>query len=214
MIDEAEVREILERVAFDAKGLIPAIIQEEGTKDVLMLGYMDGEALRRTLTSGRVTFWSRSRGEYWRKGDTSGHRQYVRGAALALAGPLFRIILAILQLLLAFTILLTTIVSLTAPDQPSAAAVSTATGVAGSTSIAALIKSVAITPWGIAAIVLGVLAFLIGLWLLASSRFWPAPTRKYQAVRFAAPGGPRDAVVDWDALSDGTDPTQDPKPLK
>ena len=75
MIDEAEVREILERVAFDAKGLIPAIIQEEGTKDVLMLGYMDGEALRRTLTSGRVTFWSRSRGEYWRKGDTSGRQQ-------------------------------------------------------------------------------------------------------------------------------------------
>jgi phosphoribosyl-AMP cyclohydrolase len=82
MIDDAEAQVILERVAFDAKGLIPAIIQEEGSKDVLMLGYMDNEALRRTLTTGRVTFWSRSRGEYWRKGDTSGNRQYVRGAAL------------------------------------------------------------------------------------------------------------------------------------
>jgi phosphoribosyl-AMP cyclohydrolase len=82
MIDESEVKSIVERVAFDAKGLIPAIIQEEFTRDVLMLGYMDAEALRRTLTEGRVTFWSRSRGEYWRKGDTSGHRQYVRGAAL------------------------------------------------------------------------------------------------------------------------------------
>jgi phosphoribosyl-AMP cyclohydrolase len=82
MIDEIQARVILDRVAFDAKGLIPAIIQEEGSKDVLMLGYMDDEALRRTLTTGRVTFWSRSRGEYWRKGDTSGNRQYVREAAL------------------------------------------------------------------------------------------------------------------------------------
>jgi Phosphoribosyl-AMP cyclohydrolase len=73
---------VLARVRFDDKGLLPAIIQEESSKDVLMLGYMDGEALRRTLTEGRVTFWSRSRQEYWRKGDTSGHIQLVRGAAL------------------------------------------------------------------------------------------------------------------------------------
>lgn len=77
-----DLESIVARVAFDSKGLIPAIIQEEVSRDVLMLGYMDAEALRRTLTEGRVTFWSRSRGEYWRKGDTSGNRQYVRGAAL------------------------------------------------------------------------------------------------------------------------------------
>ncbi len=47
-----------------------------------MLGWMDDEALHRTLTSGRVTFWSRSRQEYWRKGDTSGHVQHVRSVAL------------------------------------------------------------------------------------------------------------------------------------
>lgn len=70
------------RVTWGPGGLLPAIVQEAGTRDVLMLGYMDAEALRRTLTEGRVTFWSRSRQEYWRKGDTSGHRQYVRGAAL------------------------------------------------------------------------------------------------------------------------------------
>ena len=74
--------DVLARVRFDDKGLLPAIIQEESTKQVLMLGYMDAEALRRTLTEGRVTFWSRSRQEYWRKGDTSGNVQYVRGAAL------------------------------------------------------------------------------------------------------------------------------------
>jgi phosphoribosyl-AMP cyclohydrolase len=79
---EFDVQAVIDRIAFDAKGLIPAIIQEEGSRDVLMLGYMDNEAVRRTLTEGRVTFWSRSRAEYWRKGDTSGNRQYVRGAAL------------------------------------------------------------------------------------------------------------------------------------
>lgn len=73
---------VIERVRFAQDGLIPAIIQQWDTKDVLMLGYMNAEALRRTLTEGRVTFWSRSRQEYWRKGDTSGNRQYVRGAAL------------------------------------------------------------------------------------------------------------------------------------
>jgi len=73
---------VIDRATFDDRGLLPAIVQQEGTLEVLMLGYMDAEALRRTLTQGRVTFWSRSRQEYWRKGDTSGNRQYVRGAAL------------------------------------------------------------------------------------------------------------------------------------
>ena len=72
----------LDRAAFNADGLLPAIIQQWDTGEVLMLGWMDREAMRRTLSEGRVTFWSRSRQEYWRKGDTSGHAQYVREAAL------------------------------------------------------------------------------------------------------------------------------------
>ncbi|MDR1824264.1 MAG: phosphoribosyl-AMP cyclohydrolase [Bifidobacteriaceae bacterium] len=71
----------LDGLKFDAAGLIPAIVQQDGSGQVLMLGYMDREAVRRTLTSGRVWFWSRSRGEYWRKGDTSGHVQYVKAVA-------------------------------------------------------------------------------------------------------------------------------------
>ena len=55
-----------------------AVVQEVGTKDVLMVGWMDAEALRRTLATGRSWFWSRSRQEYWCKGETSGDRQYVR----------------------------------------------------------------------------------------------------------------------------------------
>ena len=72
---------ILDRLVFDDDGLLPAIIQDDESGDVLMLAWMDREAVRRTLTTGRVTFWSRSRQEYWRKGDTSGHRQYVRSVA-------------------------------------------------------------------------------------------------------------------------------------
>jgi phosphoribosyl-AMP cyclohydrolase len=66
----------------DASGLVAAIIQQHDTNEVLMLGWMDDEALHRTLTSGRVTFYSRSRQEYWRKGDTSGHLQWVKSVAL------------------------------------------------------------------------------------------------------------------------------------
>ena len=72
---------ILDELVFGADGLLPAIIQDDENGDVLMLAWMDREAVRRTLTTGRVTFWSRSRQEYWRKGDTSGHRQYVRSVA-------------------------------------------------------------------------------------------------------------------------------------
>ena len=73
---------IAERLKRDASGLVAAIVQQHDTREVLMLGWMDDEALRRTLAEGRVTFWSRSRGEYWRKGDTSGHVQHVHSLAL------------------------------------------------------------------------------------------------------------------------------------
>jgi phosphoribosyl-AMP cyclohydrolase len=76
------VEAVVARAVFKDGGLLPAIVQQWDSKEVLMLGYMDAEALRRTLTEGRVTYWSRSREEYWRKGDTSGNVQYVRGAAL------------------------------------------------------------------------------------------------------------------------------------
>ena len=73
---------IAARLKRDEHGLVAAIVQQHDTGDVLMLGWMDDEALHRTLTTGRVTFWSRSRQEYWRKGDTSGHVQVVRSVAL------------------------------------------------------------------------------------------------------------------------------------
>jgi phosphoribosyl-AMP cyclohydrolase len=70
------------RLKRDGDDLVCAVVQQFDTREVLMVGWMDDEALHRTLTSGRVTFWSRSRREYWRKGDTSGHLQWVKSVAL------------------------------------------------------------------------------------------------------------------------------------
>lgn len=65
-------------VTYNADGLVPAIVQDAGSHEVLMMAWMNEEALRRTLETGRMTYWSRSRQEYWVKGETSGDRQYVR----------------------------------------------------------------------------------------------------------------------------------------
>lgn len=70
--------DVSQRLKRDAQGLFAAVIQDFDTLRVLMVGYMDDEALARTLSEGRITFWSRSRKEYWRKGDTSGHVQFLR----------------------------------------------------------------------------------------------------------------------------------------
>jgi phosphoribosyl-AMP cyclohydrolase len=63
-------------------GLVCAVVQERGTGDVLMVAWMDDEALHRTLTTGRATYWSRSRETYWVKGETSGHVQHVHEVRL------------------------------------------------------------------------------------------------------------------------------------
>ena len=67
-------------VTFNAEGLVPAIVQEQSTGQVLMMAWMNSDSLRRTLETGRTWFWSRSRQEYWCKGETSGDRQFVREA--------------------------------------------------------------------------------------------------------------------------------------
>lgn len=73
---------IAARLRRNADGLIAAVVREHRTGEVLMMAWMDDEALHRTLTTGRATYWSRSRQEYWVKGATSGHHQYVRAVAL------------------------------------------------------------------------------------------------------------------------------------
>ena len=68
-------RQVIERLRFDDAGLIPAIAQSHETRAVLMLAWMNAEAVRETLETGRVCYWSRSRQRLWRKGESSGHTQ-------------------------------------------------------------------------------------------------------------------------------------------
>ncbi len=68
----------LDTLKFDANGLIPAVIQDAENGQVLMVAYMNREAIERTLQTGKCTYWSRSRQQYWVKGETSGHLQHVR----------------------------------------------------------------------------------------------------------------------------------------
>jgi phosphoribosyl-AMP cyclohydrolase len=72
--------EQLATVKYDANGLVPCIAQDVHTRSVLMMAWMNAETLQMTLAEGRMVYWSRSRQEVWRKGDTSGDRQFVREA--------------------------------------------------------------------------------------------------------------------------------------
>jgi len=74
------VDELLALVKYDADGLVPAIVQDVSTRSVLMMAWVNAETLRMSLEQGRTVFWSRSRQEVWRKGDTSGDRQFIREA--------------------------------------------------------------------------------------------------------------------------------------
>nr|WP_298248511.1 phosphoribosyl-AMP cyclohydrolase [uncultured Halomonas sp.] len=73
---------VLEAIRFNADGLIPAIAQQHDSGEVLMMAWMNREALEETLRTGRVCYWSRSRGKLWRKGESSGQQQHLEGAAL------------------------------------------------------------------------------------------------------------------------------------
>lgn len=70
--------QVLQGLKFDSNGLIPAVVQDAVNGQVLMVAYMNAEAVQRTIKSGRVTFWSRSRQKYWVKGETSGNIQVVK----------------------------------------------------------------------------------------------------------------------------------------
>lgn len=85
--------EQLDAVTYNEDGLVPAIVQDDTTGHVLMMAWMNAETLRQSLDEGRTVFWSRSRQEVWRKGDTSGDRQWIRSAHFDCDGDtlLFRV---------------------------------------------------------------------------------------------------------------------------
>ena len=77
-LDPATIDSAVRTIRFNADGLVAAIAQQHDSGEVLMLAWMNEQAVRETLATGRVCYWSRSRGEFWRKGDTSGHIQNLK----------------------------------------------------------------------------------------------------------------------------------------
>jgi uncharacterized membrane protein (TIGR02234 family) len=131
-------------------------------------------------------------------------------AALAIAGLLFRILLGVLDIVLGGCIALSALLVLTGPVAASEAAVTNATGIAGSKSIADLVSATSLTPWPFIALTTGILLALVGVGILVTARRWPSSSRKYSAVRLepADPDAMPDSVDSWDDLTRGDDPTR------
>ena len=77
-ISDDVIEQTLSKIAFDKDGLVPAIAQQHDSGEVLMMAWMNGESIRETLATGRVCYWSRSRGKLWRKGESSGQEQALK----------------------------------------------------------------------------------------------------------------------------------------
>ena len=130
-------------------------------------------------------------------------------AALAIAGRFFRVVLGILLALLGVCVIAVSAFAIGNPVVAATAAITKATGVAGTESVAKLVTATSITAWPVVAIVLGVLLTLLGLAIAPTARSWPDSGRKYSRSRLAVPDSETpDAVQEWDALSEGDDPTK------
>lgn len=131
-------------------------------------------------------------------------------AALALAGPVFRIVFGVLEALIGGSIIAVVAVALADPVAASAKAITTATGIAGSSSIAELVTRIEGSAWPVVAIVFGALVVLTGAAVVVTAPRWPVSGRRYARTRMAQPDAAEhapDAVSEWDALSEGDDPT-------
>jgi len=129
--------------------------------------------------------------------------------SLSIAGPFFRVVLGSLQTLLGITVALSSVLAIVDPIGASGAAISEATGVAGVQRVDQVTSS-ATTVWPWLALLAGALLIASGIFVVATSKRWPGSSRKYSAVRLAPADGTRSSVDDWDALSDGADPTHEP----
>jgi len=127
--------------------------------------------------------------------------------ALSIAGVVFRVVLGLLQAAIGALVITSAAIAIADPIAASARSISAATGVSGGQSVAELVSQVSATPWPLLALLCGILLTLLGLSIVATARLWPPSSRKYQAVRLESADGERSAIGDWDALSDGRDPT-------
>jgi len=135
--------------------------------------------------------------------------------ALAISGRIARVVVGILGVLLGGCIVLSAVLAMADPDASASSVVTTATGIAGDTSVTHLIVRADATIWPAAGLVAGVVVALAALATLVTTRGWPAGSKRYQATRFVSadekpePDNPRDAAIDnWDDLSRGDDPTR------
>jgi hypothetical protein len=127
--------------------------------------------------------------------------------ALSIAGPVFRIVFGVLEFFIGLGVAFSGVLAADDPVAASASAISTATGVAGASSVADLVETVEGGFWPWLVIVCGVLIMLAGIVIVVVSRNWPWAQRKYQAVRLEPAATERTSVDDWDSLSGGSDPT-------
>jgi len=130
-------------------------------------------------------------------------------AALAIAGRFFRVVLGILLAALGMCVIAVSAFALGNPVVAATSAITKATGVAGTQSVAKLVTATTITAWPVVAIVLGVLLTLLGLAIAPTARSWPDSGRKYTRSRLESPDpDTQDPIAEWDALSEGDDPTR------
>ena len=130
-------------------------------------------------------------------------------AALAIAGPFFRAVLGVLDALLGACVVAVSVWALSDPVRASLPVIEDATGISSGGSQLGQVASAPATLWPFLAVVFGALMILTGPAIVVTSRAWPVSGRKYTRVRVETPDG--DAVHDWDALSEGDDPTTDPR---
>jgi len=127
--------------------------------------------------------------------------------ALSIAGVIFRIILAILQFFIGSAVVLSAWLAISDPIAASASAISVATGIAGSDSIAGVVSRTEQTAWPWLSVVIGVLIAVFAVLIAVTARVWPGSSRKYQTARFEQATEKHNSVDDWDALTGGNDPT-------
>ena len=131
-------------------------------------------------------------------------------AALAIAGIWFRFLLGVLQVLLGASITLSAVLVFTDPVGAAEPAVTDATGIAGTESVASIVGSATVTAWPAITLALGILTILAGIGIVVTARLWPTSSKKYSAVRLepVATEEMPDAVDSWDELTRGDDPTR------
>lgn len=127
--------------------------------------------------------------------------------ALSIAGPFFRVVLGVLAVMIGALIITSGVTVLLDPLEAARSTFATVTGLAGAEAIRGLVAETTAAPWAIGSVVVGSLLSALGVATAATSRRWPASTRKYQAVGLEAADTEQSAVGDWDALSSGEDPT-------